>query len=57
MQVEVRYLPPYRREGGTLENIVGERPNPATATTPQRIFAQTNPLIESGAYEGGFIFN
>ena len=22
LQVEVRYLPPYRREGGTLENVV-----------------------------------
>ena len=29
MQAEVRYLPPHKREGGTLENVVGERPNAA----------------------------
>ena len=34
MHAEVRYLPPYRREGGTLENIVGERPNVAKDTAP-----------------------
>ena len=51
MQAEVRYLPPHRREGGTLENVAGERPNAARATTLQRIFAQT------GAYKGSFSFN
>ena len=44
MQAEVRYLPPNMREGGTLENIVGERPNAARTTAPQRIFAHTNPI-------------
>ena len=57
MQVEVRYLLPHMREGGTLENIARERPNAAKVTTPQRIFAQTNPLTQPGAYEGGFLFN
>ena len=57
MQAEVRYLPPHRREGGTLENVVGERPNIARATAPQRIFAQTSPLTQPRAYEKGFSFN
>ena len=57
MQVEARYLPPHRREGGTLENIAKEKPNAARATAPQRIFAQTNPLTQLRAYEGGFSFN
>ena len=57
MQVEVRYLPPYRREGGTLENVVGKRSNEAKATAPQRIFAQTNPITQPRAYEGCFPFN
>ena len=57
MQAEVRYLPPHRREGGTLENVVGERSNVARATTPQKIFVQTNPLTQPEAYEGGFSFN
>ena len=34
MQAEVRHLPPYRIEGDTLENVVGERPNTTKATTP-----------------------
>ena len=34
MQAEVRYLPPHRREGGTLTNVARERPNVAIATTP-----------------------
>ena len=29
MQVETRYLPPHKREGDTLENVAGERPNEA----------------------------
>ena len=57
MHTEVRYLSPHWRNGGTLENIVGERPNVAMAITPQRIFAQANPLTHLGAYEGGFSFN
>ena len=57
MQVEVKYLPPYRREGGNLENVNGERPNAAKTTAPQRIFAQTNPITQPGVYEGGFSFN
>ena len=57
MQAKVRYLRPHRRDGGTLENVVGERPNVARTTTPQRIFAQTNPLTQPGAYEGDFSFN
>ena len=55
MQVEARYLPPRRREDGTLENVAGERPNAARATTSQRIFAQTNPLTQPRAYEGTFL--
>ena len=42
MQVEVRYLSPHKREGGTLKNVAGERPNAARTTIRQRIFAQTN---------------
>ena len=57
MQVEVRYLLPHKRDGGALENVVRERPNVARATTPQRIFAQTNSLTQPGAFEGGFSFN
>ena len=57
MQVEARYLPPHMREGGTLENVAEERPNATKATAPHRIFAQTNPLTQHGAYEGGFSFN
>ena len=46
-----------RREGGTLENVTGKRTNAAKATTPLKIFAQTNPLIRFGAFEGAFSFN
>ena len=34
MYAEARYLPPHRREGGTLENVAGERPNVARAISP-----------------------
>ena len=57
MQVEARYLPPHRGEGGTLENVAWEKPNAARATTPQRIFAQTNLLTQTEAYDRGFSFN
>ena len=57
MQAEVRYLPPYKREGGTLENVAGERPNAARTIAPQRIFTQTNPITQPRVYEGGFYFN
>ena len=40
-----------------MENVVGERPNAARTTTPQRIFAQTNPITQPGFYEGSFSFN
>ena len=53
----MRYLPPHKREGSTLENIAGERPNATRTTAPQRIFAQTNPITQHGVYEGGFSFN
>ena len=56
MQAEVRYLPPHTRKGDILENLVGERPNAARATAPQRIFAHTNLIIQFGVYEGGFFF-
>ena len=57
MQAEVRYLPPHTREGDILENLVGERPNEVRTTAPQRIFAQTNLIIQLRVYEGGFFFN
>ena len=57
MQAKVRYLPPHKKEGGTLENVVGERPNATRTTTPQRIFYQTNPITQPRVYEGGFSFN
>ena len=56
MQVEARYLPSHMREGGTLENVAEERPNATKATAPHKIFAQTNPLTQHGAYEGGLFF-
>ena len=57
MQAEARSLPPHKREGGTLKNIAGERPNAARTTAPQRILAQTNPITQPRAYEVGFSFN
>ena len=50
----MRYLPPHRREEGTLENVAGERPNTVRTKAPQRIFAQTNPVKQPRIYEGGF---
>ena len=40
-----------------MENVVGERLNAARTTTPQRIFAKTNPITQPGVYERGFSFN
>ena len=40
-----------------MENVVRKRPNAARTTTPQRIFAQTNPITQPGFYEGSFSFN
>ena len=57
MQTEVRYLPPRRREGGTLENVVGEKPNATRTIAFERIFAQTTPFTQPGVYEKGFSFN
>ena len=57
MQAEVRYLPPYRRKGGILENIESERPNATRITGLERIFAQTNPNTQPRVYEGAFSFN
>ena len=34
MQAKVRYLPYHRKEGSTLENVAGERPNVTKTTTP-----------------------
>ena len=56
MQAGPRYLPSHRRECSTLDNVVGEIPTTARATTPQMIFAQTNPPTQPGAYEGGIFF-
>ena len=57
MQAEVRLLPPHRKEGGNLENVVGERPNTTRAIAPRRIFAQINPISQPGAYENDFSFD
>ena len=57
MKAEVRYLPPHRKDGGTMENVVRERPNATRTTAPRRIFAQTNLITQPGVYEGGFSFN
>ena len=56
MQVEIRYLPPHRREGDTMENVAGERPNATRTIALKRIFAQTNPITQPEVYEGGFSF-
>ena len=45
------------REGGTLDNIAGERPNATRTTAPQMILAHINPITQPGVYEGGFSFN
>ena len=55
MQAKVRYLPPHIKEGGTLENVVGERPNAARATTPQRIFAQINLVTQPEYMKEAFL--
>ena len=57
MQAEVRYLPLHRREECIIENVTKEKPNAVRATTPQRIFAQTNLITQPEAYEGGFSFS
>ena len=57
MQADVRYFPPHMREGATMENVAGERPNAAKTTAPQRIFTQRNPITQPGVYEGRFSFN
>ena len=57
MQAEIRYLPPHRREGGTLENVPRERPNAVRTTAPYRNFAQTNLITQPGVYEEGFTLN
>ena len=57
MQAEARNLPPHIREGGTLNNVEGEKPNVVRTTAPQRIFAQTNLVTQLRVYEGGFYFN
>ena len=57
MQAEFRYLPPHKRERGTLENITGERLNAARSIAPQRIFVQTNPNTQFGVYKRSFSFN
>ena len=56
MQVEASYLSSHRREGGTLENIAQEITNAAMTKTLNKIFAQTNPLTQRGAYEEDFSF-
>ena len=55
MQAEIRYLPPYMRDRGTLENVIGERPNAARTIASQRIFAQTNSITQPGVYEEAFL--
>ena len=57
MYEKIRYLPPHRRKGGTLENIAREKPNVVRIIAPRRIFAQTNSITQPGVYEGGFSFN
>ena len=57
MQTEIRYLPPHRTEGCILENVAWEKYNAIRAIAPQRIFAQTNPITQSGEYEEFFSFS
>ena len=45
-----RYLPPHRREEGSLKNYNGERPNLIKTTTPQRVYANNNPITQPGVY-------
>ena len=49
-QVESRYLPPHRRENGTLKNFNRERSNLFITMAPQRVFVNTNPVTHLGAY-------
>ena len=57
MRAEVRYLPPHRNDDCILENVAWEKHNAIRVTARQRIFAQTNPIAQLGAYEGGFSFS
>ena len=50
IQVENRYLPPHRREDGTSTNVNGECSNLISTIAPQRLFVNTNPVTQSGAY-------
>ena len=34
------------REEGSLKNSNGERPNPVKTTTPQNVYANTNPVTQ-----------
>ena len=54
ISTEVRYLPPHRREGGTMGNIAGERPNVARTTVTQMIFAYTNPIFSQLSIQSKF---
>ena len=49
-QVESRYLPPNRREDGTLTNFNGERTNPVITMAPQRVFVNTNLVTHPQAF-------
>ena len=54
ISTEVRYLPPHRREEGTMGNIAGERPNVARTTVTQMIFAYTNPIFSQLSIQSKF---
>ena len=50
IQVENHYLPLHRREDGTSTNVNGERSNFVRTMAPQRLFANTTPVTQPGAY-------
>ena len=47
----VIFLPIHRRDDGTSTNANGECSNHVTMMAPQRLFANTNPVMLLGAYD------
>ena len=55
MQVEARYLPPHRREGGTLENIAKEKPNELEPQPLKGFLLKLTPLHNLEHMKGAFL--
>ena len=55
MLTEGRYLPPHKREGGTLENVVEERPNAARARALKGFLLKLIQLYNLEHMKGAFL--